>query len=77
MPQKNKMGQGSPKNDEMVHRSPKQHENKPNDNDGLLELSRRKAYRRPKRGPVSTSQIIAWQERQDGMVGVSTDPQRG
>ena len=38
--QKNKMGQGSPK----------QHEYKPNHSTGLLELSRRKVYSRPKGG---------------------------
>ena len=43
--QKNKMGQGSPK----------QCEYKSNDSIGLLELSRRKVYSRPKRGPISTS----------------------
>ena len=44
------MGQGSPK----------QHEYKPNDSIGLLELSKRKAYIRPKKGPASISQIITW-----------------
>ena len=54
--QKNKMGQAM----EMGQGSPKQHEYKPNDITGLLELSRRKEYSRPKRGPASTSQIITW-----------------
>ena len=61
------MGQGSPK----------QHEYKPNDSIGLLELSKRKAYIRPKKGPASISQIITWQEQRGGMVGVSIDSQRG
>ena len=62
--QKNKMGQGSPK----------QHEYKLNDSTGLLELSKRKAYNRLKRGPTSTSQIITWHEQRGGMVGVLIDP---
>ena len=65
--QKNKMGQGSPK----------QHEYKPNHSTGLLELSRRKVYSRPKGGLVSTSQIITWQKQRGDMTEVSTDPQRG
>ena len=48
------------KSDEMGQGSPKKHEYKPNDSTGLLELSKRKAYSRPKRGPASTSQIITW-----------------
>jgi len=47
------MGQGSPK----------LHEYKLNDNAELLELSKRKAYSRPKKGPSSTSPIITWQEQ--------------
>ena len=65
--QKNKMGQGSPK----------QREYKLNDNTGLLELSRRKVYNRPKGGLASTNQIIARQKQQGGMAEVSIDPQKG
>ena len=60
------MGQGSPK----------QHEYKLNDSVGLLELSKGKAYSKPKRGTTSTSQTIAWQEHQDGMAEVLIDPQK-
>ena len=65
--QGNKMGQGSPK----------QREYKPNNSTGLLELSRRKVYSRPKGGLVSTSQIITWQKQRGDMAEVSVDPQRG
>ena len=54
--------------------SPKQHEYKLNDSTGLLELSKRKAYNKLKRGPTSTSQIITWHEQRGGMVGVLIDP---
>ena len=57
--QKNEMAQGSPK----AMKWAKEAQNSmsvPNDNAGLLELSKEKAYSRPKRGSVSTSQIIAW-----------------
>ena len=60
--QRNKMGQGSFQRDEMDQGSPKQCEYKPNDSTGLLELSRRKIYSRPKRGPASTSQMKTWQK---------------
>ena len=63
--------------DEMGQGSPKQHEYKPNDSTRLLELSRRKAYNRPKRGPTSTSQIITWLEQRGGMARVLINPQRG
>ena len=39
------------KSDEMGQGSPKKHEYKPNDSTGLLELSKRKAYSRPKKRP--------------------------
>ena len=58
----NEMGQGSFQRDEMDQGSPKQCEYKPNDSIGLLELSRRKIYNRPKRGPASTSQMKTWQK---------------
>ena len=61
---------------EMDQESSKQHECKPNDSVGLLELNKGKAYNRPKRGLASTSQIIAWQEHQDGMAKVLIDPQK-
>ena len=60
--QRNKMGQGSFQRDEMDQGSPKQCEYKPNDSTGLLELSRRKIYSRPKRGLASTSQMKTWQK---------------
>ena len=50
--QRNKMGQ----------KSPKQCEYMLNDSTGLLELSRRKEYSRPKRGTASISQMITWQK---------------
>ena len=57
--QKNEMGQGSPK--EMKWAKESQNSmSVPNDSAGLLELSKEKAYSRPKRGSASTSQIIAW-----------------
>ena len=56
------MGQGSFQRDEMDQGSPKQCEYKPNDSIGPLELSRRKIYSRPKRGPASTSQMKTWQK---------------
>ena len=61
--QKNEMGQGNPK----------QHKYKLNDSAGLLELSKGKSYSKPKRGLASISQIIAWQEHQDGMTEVLND----
>ena len=84
--QRNETSQGCPKEqngprelegDKMGQGSPKQYEYKPNDSTGLLELSRRKAYSRPKRGSASTSKILTCQEQRGGMVGVSIDPQRG
>ena len=60
--QRNKMGQGSFQRDEMDQGSPKQCEYKPNDSTGLLELSRRKIYTRPKRGLANTSQMKTWQK---------------
>ena len=57
--QKNEMGQGSPK--EMKWAKEAQNSmSVPNDCAGLLELSKKKAYSKPKRGLASTSQIIAW-----------------
>ena len=56
--QKNKMGQGSSKVMKWAKEAQKQCEYKPNNSIGLLELSRRKVYSRPKRGPASISQII-------------------
>ena len=47
-----------PKSNEMGQGSPKQHEYKPNDSTKLQEFGKRKAYSKPKRGPVETSQII-------------------
>ena len=35
-----------------------------------------KAYNRPKKSPTSTSQIIAWQEQQDSLIGVLTTLQK-
>ena len=64
--QGNKMGQGSPK----------QREYKPNNSTGLLELSRRKLYNRPKRGPTNTSQMITWQKQRGNMAKVLANPQR-
>ena len=58
--QKNKMGQGSPKAMKRVKEAQNSMSTSPMNNAGLLELSKRKAYSRPKRGPTSTSQIIAW-----------------
>ena len=43
---------------------------------GYWKLSRGKAYSRPKIGLASIGQIIAWQEHQDGMAKVLTDPQK-
>jgi len=40
---------------------------------GYWKLSKGKAYSRPKRGLASISQIIAWQEHQDGMTEVLND----
>ena len=60
--QRNKMGRGSFQRDEMDQGSPKQCEYKPNDSTGLLELSRRKIYTRPKRGLANTSQMKTWQK---------------
>ena len=60
-PESDETGRGCPKeqngtkeskSDEMDQGSPKQHEYKPNDSTGLLELGRKKAYNRPKRGKV-------------------------
>ena len=62
--------------DEMGRGSPKQCEYKPNNSTGLLELSRRKVYSRPKRGLASTSQIITWHKQQDDIAKVSTNPQK-
>ena len=73
--QKNEMGQGNLK--EMKWAKEAQNSmSVPNDNAGLLELSKEKAYSRPKRGSASTSQIIAWQEQQDGMAKVLTNLQK-
>ena len=60
----------------MGHGSPRQHEYKPNNSTGLLELSKGKAYNRLKKDLASTSQIIAWQEYQEGMAKVLTNPQK-
>ena len=84
--QRNETSQGCPKEqngprelegDKMGQGSPKQHEYKPKDSTRLLELSRRKAYSKPKRGSTSTSQILTCQEQRGGMVGVSIDSQKG
>ena len=58
------MGQGSPK----------QREYKPNDSIGPLELSKKKVYSKPKRGPASTSQMITWQKQWGDIAKVSADP---
>ena len=58
--QKNKMGQESPKAMKWTKEAQNSMSTSPMNNVGLLELSRKKAYSRPKRGPASTSQIIAW-----------------
>ena len=62
---------------EMGQESPKERENKPNDSNGLWELSKRKVYDGPKRGSTSTSQMITWQKQWGDMAEVSADPQRG
>ena len=62
--QKNKMGQGSPK----------QCEYKRNNSTRLLELSRGKVYSKPKRGLASTSQMITWQKQWGNMAKVLADP---
>ena len=76
MPKRIKWAKGL-EGEEIGQGSPKQHEYKPTNSTGLLELSKRKAYSRPKGGPASTSQIITWQEQRGGMAWVSVDPQRG
>ena len=60
--------------DEMGQESPKQREYKPNDSIGLWELSRRKVYSKPKKGPASTSQMIIWQKQRGDMAKVLADP---
>jgi len=62
--------------DEMDQESPKQREYKPNDSVGLWELSIRKVYNKPKKGPASTSEMITWQKQQGDMAKVSANPQR-
>ena len=72
--QKNKMDQGSPKGMKWAKEAQKQHEYKPNDSTGLLELSRGKVDSRPKRGLASTSQMITWQKQRSDMEKVLADP---
>ena len=60
------MGQGSPK----------LCESKSSDSIGLLELSQRKVYSKPKRDLASKSQMITWQKQWCNMEKVSADPQR-
>ena len=52
--QKNKTGQGSLKAMKRAKEAQNSTSTSPMNNVGLLELSRKKAYNRPKRGPAST-----------------------